>query len=96
MGKGSTAKRKKEAARLGAGRTAARHNDKPLVAGTDEPIVFAPPLRPQRSLFLALSVLLALWVAFLLFTYFSSVYRHASVNGTLRGGTAGVFPSAPR
>ena len=43
-------------------------------------IEFGPPLKPRRGLLIALSILFALWFAFLLGLYFKSVYpqRHPS------------------
>jgi hypothetical protein len=43
-------------------------------------IEFGPPLKPRKGLLIALSVLFALWFAFLLGLYFKSVYpqRHPS------------------
>jgi hypothetical protein len=39
--------------------------------------VFLPPLRPRRGLLLATSAVLAAWLGFLLFLYFTTVYPHA-------------------
>ncbi len=37
---------------------------------------FLPPLRPHPTLFRILIVVLALWVGFLLYLYFATVYPH--------------------
>lgn len=39
-------------------------------------IEFGPPLKPRRALLIALSILFALWFAFLLGVYFKTVYPH--------------------
>lgn len=42
------------------------------------PVEFKPPLKPQKRLLIALSVLFAAWVVFLLILYFKTTYpiRH--------------------
>jgi hypothetical protein len=75
MSKGSTAKRKNGPVRPAGAQHQLDRNNKRFSADADEPIVFAPPPKPRPRLFVVLSVVLALWVAFLLATYFSSVYR---------------------
>ena len=45
------------------------------------PIEFAPPLKPRPRLMIVLSVILALWVAFLLALYFRTVYPHRNDPG---------------
>ena len=42
------------------------------------PVKFKPPLKPQKRLLIALSVLFAAWVVFLLILYFKTTYpiRH--------------------
>jgi hypothetical protein len=45
------------------------------------PIEFAPPLRPRPRLLIVLSVILALWVAFLLVLYFRTVYPYRNDPG---------------
>jgi len=42
----------------------------------DRVVEFGPPLRPRKGLLIALSVLFALWFAFLLGLYFKTVYPH--------------------
>jgi hypothetical protein len=39
-------------------------------------VEFLPPLRPQPKLLIGLGVVLALWIAFLLVLYFTTVYPH--------------------
>ena len=45
--------------------------------GTAEP-QFAPPFRPRKGLLVALSVVLAVWLAFLLALYFKTVRPHTA------------------
>jgi hypothetical protein len=76
MTKGSSGKSRKSGL---AGRRPA--TDAPKRKAEAERVVeFGPPLKPRKGLLVALSVLFALWFAFLLGLYFKSVYpqRHPS------------------
>jgi hypothetical protein len=74
MGKGSTAKR--NTPRTKDGRQKAREDTQSRKEPDVAPIAFPPPLRPRPRLLMVLSVVLALWVAFLLVLYFRTVYPH--------------------
>jgi hypothetical protein len=74
MSKGSQGKSKKTGmtgGRRPASSTALKGKHK-----AERVIEFGPPLKPRRGLLIALSVLFALWFAFLLGVYFKTVYPH--------------------
>lgn len=78
-----------------AGRLADRKGAKPAdrsnqgkPSASDPPTIqFAPPLKPQRKLYIISWIVFVLWVAFLLILYFKTVYP-------LRHGPQSVQPSA--
>ena len=75
MGKSSTARRKARKVSKD-GQPKAREGTLSSADPDVAPITFAPPLRPRPRLLMVLSVLLALWVAFLLVLYFRTVHSH--------------------
>jgi hypothetical protein len=76
MAKGSSGKSRKSGL---AGRRPATAAPKSR-SEAERVIEFGPPLKPRKGLLVALSVLFALWFAFLLGLYLKSVYpqRHPS------------------
>jgi hypothetical protein len=61
----------------------------------DEPLPVVDPLTPRPKLFVVLVIVFAVWMAFLVFLYFKTVYAHRSTapKGDValllaRGGTA--------
>ena len=73
MSKGSQAKPKKSG--LTGGRRPASSTPR-AKREADRVVEFGPPLKPRKGLLIALSVLFALWFAFLLGLYFRTVYPH--------------------
>lgn len=73
MSKGSQGKSKKSG--LTGGRRPASSTPKTR-SEPERVIEFGPPLKPRKGLLIALSVLFALWFAFLLGLYFTTVYPH--------------------
>jgi hypothetical protein len=70
MSRGSSSKRPKSPAQRSA----------PPPQPAPAEVEFKPPLRPHKGLFITLCVVLAVWVGFLLWMYFKTVYpvRHGA------------------
>jgi hypothetical protein len=95
MGKGTSAKRKTDTIRNKGEPDKVSKGD-PVPSSDAGRIEFAAPLRPRPRLLIVLSVVLALWVAFLLVLYFRTVYPHRHDAGNSIASPQSKLPGTER